>query len=614
MRILVYGSNGWIGNQFVQILKDTNTNYVEGKSRVDNEIELQSEIQSIQPTHVVSFIGRTHGKINNKTYSTIDYLEEEGKLFENVRDNLFSPLLLADICSKNNIHYTYLGTGCIFKFDETHPFGKEENGFTENDKPNFFGSSYSIVKGFTDRLMQLYEDKILNLRIRMPITGEKTPRNFITKIVNYEKICSIPNSMTVLPELLPYVLDMMKNKTTGTMNLTNPGLISHNEILQMYKEIVDKEFKWNNFSQEEQRKILAADRSNNYLDTTKLESLYPKIKHIRTSVRECLIQYKETLKEEINLLVTGGCGFIGSNFINYYFPKQKVDKLVNLDAMYYCADKNNIDESIRKNAKYILVEGNLCDENLIKRTLMQHQITHVIHFAAQSHVQNSFEDSLIFTKDNVLGTHILLECVRKYNKVKKIIHVSTDEVYGESMNTVDETHKTEHSILCPTNPYAATKAGAELIAQSYSHSYRMPIIITRGNNVYGPNQYPEKLIPRFIKLLNENKKVTIQGKGTSVRAFLHAYDTAKAFECILEKGSIGEIYNIGCDEGMEFSVMEIAKILIKTMKNTEDYDAWIEYVEDRPFNDQRYYISNQKLKDLGWNIEIELMTGLKAIV
>jgi len=617
MRILVYGSKGWIGNQFIEILKtSTNPNlvYVEGKSRVDNEIELEEEIQNLKPTHIVSFIGRTHGKINNKTYSTIDYLEEEGKLFENVRDNLFSPLLLADICNKNNIHYTYLGTGCIFKFDEAHTFGKEENGFTEDDKPNFFGSSYSIVKGFTDRLMHLYKDKMLNLRIRMPITGEKNPRNFITKIVNYDKICSVPNSMTVLPEMLPYVLDMMENNTVGTMNLTNPGLISHNEILQMYKEIVDKDFKWNNFSQEEQRKILAADRSNNYLDTSKLESLYPKIKNIRTSVRECLIQYKVTLKEEINLLVTGGCGFIGSNFINYYFPKQKVDKLVNLDAMYYCADKNNIDESIRKNSKYILVEGNLCDEDLIKQTLTQHQITHVIHFAAQSHVQNSFEDSLIFTKDNVLGTHILLECVRKYNKVKKIIHVSTDEVYGESMNTVDETHKTEHSILCPTNPYAATKAGAELIAQSYSHSYRMPIIITRGNNVYGPNQYPEKLIPRFIKLLKENKKVTIQGNGTSVRAFLHAYDTAKAFECILEKGSIGEIYNIGCDEGMEFSVMEIAKILIKTMKNTEDYDEWIEYVEDRPFNDQRYYISNQKLKDLGWNIEIELMNGLKAIV
>ena len=181
------------------------------------------------------------------------------------------------------------------------------------------------------------------------------------------------------------------------------------------------------------------------------------------------------------------------------------------------------------------------------------------------------------------------------------------------MNSVDEKHKTEHSILCPTNPYAATKAGAELIAQSYNHSYKMPIIITRGNNVYGPNQYPEKLIPRFIHLLKEDKKVTIQGNGSSVRAFLHAYDTAKAFECILENGKVGEIYNIGCDEGMEYSVMEIAKILIKMIKGTDDYEEWIEYVEDRPFNDQRYYISNQKVKNLGWNIEIDLMDGLKGI-
>jgi len=132
--------------------------------------------------------------------------------------------------------------------------------------------------------------------------------------------------------------------------------------------------------------------------------------------------------------------------------------------------------------------------------------------------------------------------------------------------------------------------------------------------VFGTNQYPEKIIPRFIKLLKENKRVTIQGKGTSVRAFLHAHDTAKAFETILEKGNIGEIYNIGCDEGMEYSVMEVAKILIKMIKHTENYDDWIEYVEDRPFNDQRYYISNHKLKNLGWNIEIELLDGLKELV
>jgi 3,5-epimerase/4-reductase len=297
-KILIYGSKGWIGSQFISILKSNNINFVEGKSRVDNEVQLTEEIKNENPTHVVSFIGRTHGKIHDKIYTTIDYLEQEGKLVENMRDNLFSPLLLCYICSKNNIHFTYLGTGCIFKFDEEHPLGKLENGFKENSQPNFFGSSYSIVKGYTDRLMHLYEDKVLNLRIRMPITSEKNPRNFITKIVTYEKICSVPNSMTVLSELLPYVLDMMKNKITGTINLTNPGLISHNEILQMYKEIVNNNFTWKNFSQEEQRKILAADRSNNYLDTTKLETLYPKIKHIRASVRDCLIEYKKSLKDE----------------------------------------------------------------------------------------------------------------------------------------------------------------------------------------------------------------------------------------------------------------------------------------------------------------------------
>lgn len=616
MKILVYGSKGWIGQQFISILKSNTYEYFEGKSRVDNIQDIENELNNISPTHVISFIGRTHGKIGDKEYTTIDYLEKEGKLFENIRDNLFSPIVLAEICTRRGIHYSYLGTGCIFKFDDQHPFGKEENGFTEESLPNFFGSSYSIVKGFTDRLMKLHQSSVLNLRIRMPITGEENPRNFITKIVNYERICSVPNSMTVLPELLPCVLDMMQKKITGTINLTNPGLISHNEILEMYREIVEPYFTWKNFTQEEQRKILDADRSNNYLETTLLTSMYPHIKNIKESVRECLISYKNSFKprEIVNLLVTGGCGFIGSNFINYYFPKNKVNTLVNLDAMYYCANENNIHNDIRNSEKYKFIKGNLCDDNIVNHILKDYKISHVIHFAAQSHVQNSFEDSLTFTQDNILGTHVLLECCRKYGTLKRFIHVSTDEVYGESMNTVYEKHKTEHSILCPTNPYAATKAGAELIAQSYSHSYKMPIIITRGNNVYGFNQYPEKLIPRFIKLLQENKPLTIQGDGSSVRAFLHSYDTATAFECILEKGKIGEIYNIGCDEGMEYSVMDVAKLLIRLIKNTDDYSKYIQYVEDRPFNDQRYYISNEKLKDLGWKIHIKFEEGIQKLI
>lgn len=314
-----------------------------------------------------------------------------------------------------------------------------------------------------------------------------------------------------------------------------------------------------------------------------------------------------------NLLVTGGCGFIGSNFINYIATKNKYN-IINYDAMYYAADKNNIDLSVRESPNYTLVEGNLCSEDLVKFVLETYKIDVVIHFAAQSHVQLSFDDSLQFTKDNILGTHILLECARKYGKIERFIHVSTDEVYGESMNQVDENCKTEQSILCPTNPYAATKAGAELIAQSYNHSYKMPIIISRGNNVFGPNQYPEKLVPRFIQQLKSGKKVTIQGEGTAVRAFLHAYDTATAFESILEKGVVGEIYNIGCDEGMEYSVMEVAKILIEMIHKTQDYDKWIEYIEDRPFNDQRYYISNEKLKELGWSIKYSFKEGLKLLI
>lgn len=315
----------------------------------------------------------------------------------------------------------------------------------------------------------------------------------------------------------------------------------------------------------------------------------------------------------VKLLITGGCGFIGSNFINYIFDEDKYE-IVNIDAMYYCASEKNVDEKIRKSDKYHMVKGNVCSDDIVNYVLNKYNITHVIHFAAQSHVQNSFDDSIQFTKDNILGTHILLECCRKYGKIERFIHVSTDEVYGESMNSVEEQHKTEHSILCPTNPYAATKAGAELIAQSYNHSYKMPIIITRGNNVYGPNQYPEKLVPLFIKQLQNDEKVTIQGEGTAVRAFLHAYDTARAFELILLKGKIGEIYNIGCDEDMEYDVMSVAKMMIKMIKKTDDHDKWIRYIADRPFNDQRYYISNQKLKDLGWNVTINFEDGLKQLI
>ena len=243
-----------------------------------------------------------------------------------------------------------------------------------------------------------------------------------------------------------------------------------------------------------------------------------------------------------------------------------------------------------------------------------HNIDTVIHFATQSHVQTSFTDSLQYTKDNVVGTHTLLECCRKYNKIIRFVHVSTDEVYGESMLDMKENKKTEQSILCPTNPYAASKAAAESIVQSYIQSFKMPIIITRGNNVYGPNQYPEKVIPKFIEQLLNGEKITIQGNGSCVRGFLHVFDTVDAFIKILEKGKVGEIYNIGCDEEMEYSIIELAKIIHNEINKNKIFTDDIIFIEDRPFNDKRYYISNQKLKDLGWNISIKLENGIKNLI
>ncbi len=614
MKILVYGHKGWIGGQFFSFASSQSyCTTVGANSRVDNEEDVAKELDAVKPSHVVSFIGRTHGKIDDKEYTTIDYLEQKDKLQENLRDNLYSPITLSFLCKERNIHFTYLGTGCIFEYDESHHFGKEENGFTESSKPNFFGSSYSVVKGFTDRLMHFFDKDVLNLRIRMPITGSPNARNFITKIVSYEKICSIPNSMTVLPELLPYILRLMEMKKTGTLNFTNPGLVSHNEILTMYREIVNPNFKWKTFSIEEQNKILDSKRSNNFLETNELQKLFPEIKHIKDSVRDYLHHYKNHMNEK-SILVTGGCGFIGSNFINHFFQKNPDSKIVNIDAIYYCADENNVKESVRNNPNYHFLHGNLQDELLVRKALYKYNITHVVHFAAQSHVQNSFDDSYIFTMDNIVGTHVLLEECRKYNRIEKFIHVSTDEVYGESMLSENELKKTEHSVLCPTNPYAATKAGAELIATSYGHSYKMPIIITRGNNVYGPNQYPEKLIPKFITQLLHNQKMTIQGEGKTVRSFLHVSDVANAFEVILNKGQIGEIYNIGADEEMEYSVLEIATILVGMIFPKENVKKFLTFVEDRPFNDMRYFISNEKLKKLGWKIEKEFYEGIRELI
>jgi len=314
----------------------------------------------------------------------------------------------------------------------------------------------------------------------------------------------------------------------------------------------------------------------------------------------------------MNILVTGGCGFIGSNFINYICAKYPKYKIVNLDAMYYCASEYNIKTDIRNSSSYTFIEGNINDYNLIKYIIQTSKINCIIHFAAQSHVDNSFDNSLQYTDDNVKGTHTLLEAVRKTKPTILFLHFSTDEVYGES--ELDEKPKHEMSLLCPTNPYAASKAAAEMLVNSYKHSYGLRCIITRCNNVYGPNQYPEKLIPKFIKLLKSGEKCTIHGDGSSLRSFIHCDDVSSAVDIILHKGKIDEIYNIGSDLKDERSVLEVTEFLVKKIFGKDTADDYIKFVPDRPFNDKRYFITNKKIKKLGWKPTISFTEGINSLL
>lgn len=602
----IVGGRGWVGQQVVAHLKAKNISYHLANSRMDDLRGIREEIVDKQPSHVVCFAGRTSGG----AFQSIDYLEGgRQQTLENVRDNLFGPLFLALLTKELGIHFAYLGTGCIFNYDQDHSL-QNRNGFLESDEPNFFGSSYSIVKGFTDRLFHLhnFSDHVLNLRIRMPINDDlSSSKNFISKIIRYQKICSIPNSMTVLPDLIPIMIEMIEQGKTGTVNLVNPGVISHNEILELYKEIVDPSFTWENFSLEEQNKVLKSLRSNNCLDTTELEKeffilpIYDSVKRLLKRVhKQKMMEMAPKMK---NILVTGGYGFIASNFIRLLPPETNI---VNIDKVSYCSKREHLDGC--SNVQSYEIDINEMESVL--DILKDHNIESVVHFAAQSHVDNSFGNSIQFTQDNISGTHNLLEACKRYGKLSRFIHISTDEVYGE---TNQKEPFQENDLPNPTNPYAATKLAAESLVQSYFHCFDLPVIIIRGNNVFGPRQFPEKLIPKFIVRLTKGELCTVHGSGNTRRNFIYVDDICNGIYTILEKGKISEIYNIGTEN--EWSVLEISHKLISLLKgshvNPNDY---IEYVQDRFYNDFQYRIDCSKIKSLGWKPTINFEKGLEETI
>lgn len=276
VKFLIYGgARGWIGGKLVELLRqDPGCEVVVGKARIEDRQAVTHELEEENPDRVINAAGLT-GRPN------VDWCEDHQQ--ETIRANVLGALTVADVCALKNIHVTHIGTGCIYEYDEAHPIGSGK-GFTEEDTPNFKGSFYSFTKGMLDRLFYSYPG-LLHLRVRMPISDDLHPRSFITKIATYQKVVNIPNSMTVLHDLLPIALDMALKECTGAYNLTNPGAISHNEILDLYKEHIDPEFTYTNFSLEEQAQVIKAGRSNNELDVSKLLALYPDIASAKDSIR-----------------------------------------------------------------------------------------------------------------------------------------------------------------------------------------------------------------------------------------------------------------------------------------------------------------------------------------
>lgn len=303
------------------------------------------------------------------------------------------------------------------------------------------------------------------------------------------------------------------------------------------------------------------------------------------------------------ILLTGGAGFIGSHVLSLLVKKYPNYRVINFDKLDYCASLLNIAD-LDEYPNYTFVKGDICSADIVNYVLQREKVDTIMHFAAQTHVDNSFGNSFTFTETNVLGTHVLLEAAKTAG-IKLFLHVSTDEVYGEG----DEEGRAsdENTILEPTNPYAGSKAGAEYLVKAYHRSFGLPIIITRGNNVYGPHQYPEKLIPKFLNMIARGMKLTLHGTGTNTRNFLYVEDVARAFDVILHKGSIGNVYNIGGKN--EFTNLEVAKTLLRITGVSEGDDR-IEFVPDRPFNDIHYHLNSNKLRTLGWSEEVTWEEGL----
>ncbi|MPL71260.1 dTDP-glucose 4,6-dehydratase 2 [bioreactor metagenome] len=307
----------------------------------------------------------------------------------------------------------------------------------------------------------------------------------------------------------------------------------------------------------------------------------------------------------MDILVTGGAGFIGSNFIHYILNKYPDYNIINLDSLTYCGNLENLKE-LETNTHYKFIKGDILDNNLLDSLINGNNIDYIVNFAAESHVDRSIQNPKIFLESNIIGTQNLLEIAKKYyenGQIKKYIQISTDEVYG----TLGKTgYFTEETPLAPNSPYSASKAGADMIVRAYYETFNLPINITRCSNNYGPYQFPEKLIPLIINNALKNKKLPVYGDGKNIRDWLHVYDHCTAIDLVMKNGKIGDVYNIGGNN--EKTNIDIVKIILDYLNKPEDL---IEFVKDRLGHDKRYAIDSRKIKkELGWKPKYNFESGI----
>jgi len=301
------------------------------------------------------------------------------------------------------------------------------------------------------------------------------------------------------------------------------------------------------------------------------------------------------------ILVTGGLGFIGSNFIRHILDKYPDYRIINLDIVSYCANFENL-RDIEENPRYKFIKGDICDAQIVEKAIEDCDV--VVNFAAESHVDRSILGPESFIKTDIYGTYTLLEAARKY-KIKRMVQISTDEVYG----SIEKDSFGETDPLNPSSPYAASKASADLLCLSYFTTYKLPVMITRSSNNYGPYQYPEKLIPLFVTNALEDRPLPLYGDGLNVRDWLYVLDNCRAIDLILHKGEIGEIYNVGADN--ERTNIEITKAVLKILGKSE---GLIKKVKDRLGHDRRYSLNTSKIRKLGWKPEYNFEEALRKTV